>query len=457
MNRLLRRRQLKQRRAQRNAGLTLVELLIAMGVSTVVVMVAANLVIQSMQSRASAEELRRKRAEWNLARRFVEAEVTSATRVITDVAAIEIPAECGIEDDEFTHAIVFPLERPMRVQTDTSLRENYQILPTAIYGVQTIDDGSVINGKALVRCGPRINHDNSYGGFYEAELCADGQDSNCREVILDNLGSNDDCNDGFCVNATACESEVLDRQGLRFYLLANGLSTSSSSPYGQCLGTKSRVAPVYYFPDTRNVCSGEGEFSIGNLYYVTRDRSKPINYYLENGKYIFNLPEGKISEEAIICGEHFFDVINGSPKNDIIEFDDVTSTPCDKDINEHCAPYAEINGKGGNDRLVGGDGNDILAGGAGDDVLIGGAGDDTLRGGSGKNTYLIQGDDTVEGSDGVDIIYIKRPKANVNLSRCSKASCVASDSSSYNGDPSFEATITKGDVLIFLDGRNRLK
>ena len=89
MNRLLQR--LKQRRAQRNAGLTLVELLIAMGVSTIVVMVAANLVIQSMQSRASAEELRRKRAEWNLARRFVEAEVTSATRVITDVAAIEMP------------------------------------------------------------------------------------------------------------------------------------------------------------------------------------------------------------------------------------------------------------------------------------------------------------------------------------------------------------------------------
>ena len=251
MNRLLRR--LKQRRAQQHAGLTLVELLIAMGVSTVVVMVAANLVIQSMQSRASAEELRRKRAEWNLARRFVEAEVTSATRVITDVAAIEIPEECGIEDDEFTHAIVFPLERPMRVQADTSLRENYQVLPTAIYGVQTIDDGSVINGKALVRCGPRINHDNSYGGFYEAELCSDGQDSNCREVILDNLGSNDDCEDGFCVNAIGCESNGLDGQGLRFYLLANGLSSNSTNPYGQCLGTKSRVAPVYYFPDARNV------------------------------------------------------------------------------------------------------------------------------------------------------------------------------------------------------------
>ena len=94
-----------------------------MGMSTVVVMVAANLVIQSMQSRAKRRRTGRKRAEWNLARRFVEAEVTSATRVITDVAAIEIPKECGIESGEFTHAIVFPLERPMRVRAELSQGE----------------------------------------------------------------------------------------------------------------------------------------------------------------------------------------------------------------------------------------------------------------------------------------------------------------------------------------------
>ena len=174
MNKLLQR--LHKQRDQRHAGFTLVELLIAMGVSTVVVMAAANLVIESMQWRASAEELRRKRAEWNLARRFIEAEVTSATRVITDLAAIEIPEECGIDNDEFTHAIVFPLERPMRVKANASLRENFQVLPMAIYGVQNIDDGSAVSGKALVRCGPRINHNNSYGGFYEAELCTDGLD-----------------------------------------------------------------------------------------------------------------------------------------------------------------------------------------------------------------------------------------------------------------------------------------
>ena len=154
--------------------------------STVVVMVAANLVIESMEWRSKIGELRRKRTEWNLARRFVEAEITSGTRVITDVDALEIPEECGIENDEFTHAIEFPLERPIRVQAETSPQENFKVVPPAIYGVQNIEDGSVINGRALVRCGPRINHDNNYGGFYESELCADGKDSNCREVILDN-------------------------------------------------------------------------------------------------------------------------------------------------------------------------------------------------------------------------------------------------------------------------------
>ena len=441
-------RGLNKYRAQQQLGLTLVELLIALSVSTVVVMGAANLVIQTMQARSSAEELRRKRAEWNLARRFIEAEVSSATRVITDVAAIEIPKECGIESDEFTHAIVFPLERPMRVRNDASLRENFQVLPSAIYGVQTIDDGSMVSGKALVRCGPRINHDNSYGGFYEAELCADGRDSNCREVILDNLGSNDDCDDGFCVNATACESEVLDRQGLRFFLLANGLSTNSASPYGQCLGTKSRVAPVYYFPDTRNVCAGKGNVNKRDLLYVSKDPSLDDSSYGLEGERTLELPQGAIDgdQQVVMCGVNFFDVIEGSDQNDIIEASDVTMAESDKAV--------ELYGGNGDDRLLGGDADDTIEGGEGDDVLIGGKGDDLLKGGSGKNTYLLQeGADTIEGGDGVDIIYIPTLKADVELKSCSKTRCVAS----YKGEPGFEASITKGDVLIFLDGRNRLK
>ena len=446
MNKLLQR--LHKHQDQRQAGLTLVELLIAMSVSSVVVIAATNLVIQSMQWRANAEELRRKRSEWNLARRFVEEEVTSSTRVITDLAAIEIPEECGIENDEFTHAIVFPLERPMRVKADSSLRENFQVLPTAIYGVQNIDDGSVVSGNALVRCGPRINHGSSYGGFYEAELCADGQDTNCREVILDNLGSDDGCQNGFCVNATDCKSDELDRRGLRFYLLANGLSTNSRSPYGQCLGTQSRVAPVHYFPDTKNVCSGEGNINRRNLLYLSKDPSKDDDFYGTEGDRTLELPQGAIEgdQQVVMCGTNFFDVIKGSDQNDIIAASDMT-TESDKAV--------EISGSGGGDRLLGGDGNDTIKGDAGDDVLIGGKGDDTLIGGSGKNTYLVgEGEDIVEGSDGVDIIFIPKSKSELSgLDSCSISNCVVTDSR----EPGFTATITKGDVLIFLDGRKRLK
>ena len=49
-------------------------------------------------------------------------------------------------------------------------------------------------------------------------------------------------------------------------------------------------------------------------------------------------------------------------------------------------------------------------------------------------------DDTVEGGDGVDIIYIKRPMANVNLGSCSQANCAVSDDNSYDGDDPFEPT-----------------
>ena len=103
-----------------------------------------------------------------------------------------------------------------------------------------------------------------------------------------------------------------------------------------------------------------------------------------------------------------------------------------------------------------GQGHDTLEGASGDDILIGCPGADLLKGGSGKNSYLLQGNDEIQGSDGVDVIYIRRPKANVNLTNCSRNSCQASDSKAYNGDPAFSSTITKGDVLIFLDGREVL-
>ena len=424
-------------------GMTLVELLIAMGISSILVIAGINVITNAMQARTSAEEIKRKRTEWNLAKDFIEAEVALATRVIVDNKKINIPEECGIKADEFTHAVVFPLERARHERK----LDNSQVLPAAIYGVQSITDGSAISGNALVRCGPRINHNLSYGGFYQTDLCSSGQDSNCREVILDNLGSSDTCKDGFCVNATACESDGLGQQGLRFYLLANGLSNKSSSPYGQCLGTKSRVAPVYYFPDKRNVCAGDGNVNKKDLLYVSRDRSRDDNSYGRDGNRTLKLPQAAIGEDqqVVMCGANFFDEIQGSDQNDIIEASDRTLPPSSKGT--------KLFGRDGDDRLLGGDGNDTLEGGAGDDVLIGGKGRNVLRGGSGKNSYLAgAGEDTIEGSDGVDIIYIPRARGDISLGSCTKAKCVVSQS----GKTPFKATITKGDVLVFLDGRRSL-
>jgi Ca2+-binding RTX toxin-like protein len=206
---------------------------------------------------------------------------------------------------------------------------------------------------------------------------------------------------------------------------------------------------VHYFPDTSNVCSGAGNINRRNLLYLSKDPSRDDDLYGPEGDRTLELPQGAIEadQQVVMCGANFFDVIKGSDQNDIIAASDMTNTKSDKAV--------EIYGGGGDDRLLGGEGNDTIEGGAGDDVLIGGKGNDTLKGGSGKNTYLVgEGEDIVEGSDGVDIIFIPKSKSDLGkLDNCSKLNCVVTGSS----EPGFKATITEGDVLIFLDGRKRLK
>ena len=202
---------------------------------------------------------------------------------------------------------------------------------------------------------------------------------------------------------------------------------------------------MYYFPDTSNVCGGEGNINKRDLLYVSKDPSLDPSSYGPEGDRNLELPQGAIGgdQQVLICGANFFDLIEGSDQNDIIEASDVTIAGRYKAV--------QLFGGEGNDRLLGGDANDIIEGGDGDDVLNGGAGDDTLRGGNGKSTYL------TEGSDGVDIVYIKRPKSNVYLNSCSEASCTILDNKSYNGDNPFEANLSQADILIFLDRRKKLE
>ena len=414
----------------------MVELLIAIVIGGIITTSAVSLLVDVVASRSKAENLRRTREEWRIATHFIESEIALAEEIITDPESISIPAECGINNTQFTHAIIFPLIRPMG-----SSAENSAVVPPAIYGVQPMNTEASQSGQVLVRCGPSIQDGEHNAGFYSSSICRNGQTEQCREIIFDQLGKRDDCQLGFCINSTQCDSRSLMGHGLRFLLLAKGLSSHAQSPYGQCLGSQPRVNPVYHFPDESSACNGSGNVNRRDLLYVTKDPA--LNY--REPKPALSLPQGaiKATQQVVMCGDDFFHSMEGSNKNDIIESQSTTIDTL-------------LQGGDGNDRLLGGQSNDTLQGGAGDDILIGGPGDDTLEGGSGKNSYVIQDNDQIEGGAGVDIIFIKRPKSRVVRRNCGRTSCVLTDTGSYNGDPAFRATIRNGDILIFLDGRETL-
>lgn len=65
-----------------------------------------------------------------------------------------------------------------------------------------------------------------------------------------------------------------------------------------------------------------------------------------------------------------------------------------------------INGNGGNDLLIGGRGEDALHGGDGNDVVLGGDGNDTVEGGAGNDSlWGHAGHDNVSGDDGNDVMF----------------------------------------------------
>lgn len=66
-----------------------------------------------------------------------------------------------------------------------------------------------------------------------------------------------------------------------------------------------------------------------------------------------------------------------------------------------------VEGRDGNDQLLGGGGNDTLDGGEGNDQFEGGAGDDSMLGGAGNDRFVVDaGADTVLGGIGRDLVYV---------------------------------------------------
>jgi Ca2+-binding RTX toxin-like protein len=110
-----------------------------------------------------------------------------------------------------------------------------------------------------------------------------------------------------------------------------------------------------------------------------------------------------------------------------------------------------LDGGAGNDFLFGGDGVDTLTGGADNDLLIGGAGADTMDGGSGYDTYVIEGNDTIEDSDGKGILRDKAGNVITGtiLKREDGSYVYLSDPSiSVTRDTDLTLTLTGGNVAI---------
>lgn len=395
---------LKDQSQARN-GFTLVELLVAAAVGSIVAITASDLMLSNMRSGAALEATQRLRTNWSRVSHFIESEVALSERVITNASLLNL-AQCNprITTTEF----VFGLE----VRRD---------LPPAIYFVRNNASNSLEwNGESsLWRCGPSINKNGEYTNVITgnstsvltAQQVVDGMSTSCK----------------LSVNNTEDVSK-----SLRYGLCMRGLTNYS---YAQSVNTYSRISPVFSYPNTNSLCSNE---------YLTIEGF----YKLEggtNGADVLELPSIGLTDydDILICGYGGGDIIRGSFANDVLEAGDSLNRP---------ENGATVNGYSGSDRLVGGPGNDILNGGDGDDVLIGGDGNDIMEGGSGDNQYLVgRGSNNIIGGSGLDVVYFDQNKADaIDITSCNRTNCTFNFNTNGN---SGSLTATGVEVLIFRDGR----
>lgn len=385
-------------------GFTLVELLIAITVGTIVAVAAGELTQSSLRTGASLEDLQRLRTDWDRTSNFIQSEVVMSQRVFTDPSTLNL-AQCSsptIKKTEFAFGLEFK-----------------RSLPPAIYFIRNnvqADNLEWAGDSSLWRCGPSIDLNGDYTNIITgtttspliAQRLVDRMDDTCNLTVTPSTKANGN------VNVTS--------KSLRYALCIRG---ATSSAYAQSINTYSRVSPVHSYPDANILCS---------------KRFRTIEE--------FNSIDGMEKQtggddDELICGYGGGNSLDGKGGNDILEAGD-----SDNGISTN----ATLKGNTGNDRLLGGSGDDTLIGGEGDDVLIGGEGDDALIGGIGDNQYLVSGGkNTITGGNGLDVVFLEQNKANVSgLDNCKRLSCTLS----YNiNGISASVTATNAELIVFRDGR----
>ena len=379
----------KIKQAKSVQGFTLVELLIATTLGTVVAVAAGELTLSSLRSGAGLENIQRLRTDWDRTSHFIESEVAMSERVVTDPSKLNLAlCNSNITDTEFAFGL-----------------EIKRSLPPAIYFVRNnvqADNLKWAGDSSLWRCGP----DFDANGEYNKQLIV--------QRLVDSLynSSDEKC------TLTVTPSTNGTSKSLRYTLCMRGEKTSSA--YAQSVNTYSRVSPVNSYPDANSLCSKQSLTIEGFTSIDGMETHTPTD------------------DDELICGYGGGNTLDGSGGNDILE----------AGLSEN-GTGAELIGNTGNDRLVGGKGNDTLDGGDGDDVLIDGDGDDDLIGGTGNNEYRITaGTNSITGGSGLDVIYLYHNQADVSgLDNCKRDICT------LNFGSSASVTATDADVIIFRDGR----
>ncbi len=380
--------------AGKPSGFSILELLIAAVLGTLVTFVAGEALVNQLRLSARAEALERQRTEWSRSTHFIESEIALSQQVITTAANIAIPAACT----NFTNA-------NFRMALD--IRHD---LPPAIYAVLP-SDARWLPNNSLWRCGPQVQADGTYNTTITPQLIVDGLDGQAA-------GS------GF----TAAIDAGTNNRSATFSLSLRGLPTIgyAGTTYSLPNRTIGRVSPQFRIPREGSVCD------------TISENAPPSNVLL--GTSAANTLNAS-SSQSLVCGRGGGDTITGRTADDVLEAGDNGA--------------ASITGNGGNDFMRGTNSNDTITGGSGADTLVGRGGNDTLNGGNGYNQYRPgPGTDTVNGGTGVDVVYFSGSQSDYTISgSCTSAGgCTVTDNRT-TADAEGTNTLNNVNVIIFSDGR----
>jgi hypothetical protein len=304
-----------QRRAA-TAGFTLVELLLASGLSVLVLGLAAAAMVSQIRTGARVEALERQRSDWNRTTHFIEAEVALSEAVISSFSEVTVPGSCGaVAAADFRFAL--------RIRPD---------LPPAVYLVRP-SLAPWTPDNSLLRCGPDIDADGRYRVGVEPVMA----------LLMDGLEA----------AATGGGLEVRpnasDPRSLELVLSIQGLGSRS---FRQAASSQGRVDPYYVRPEDSTACSSPSSPPSGTI--CDGSPGSGADETLEKvGATSVQLDGGGGNDR--LRGSSGNDTLVGGAGNDVLI------------------------GRAGNDRLYGGSGGtNLFLPGPGNDSVFGGNGVDVL-------------------------------------------------------------------------------